>query len=367
MERAAAALLAVDPAAERFEDEDHIELNLDAMQISVYARSAAITVPYWFEGADAERVMARAFEYARVLAETCGYTVWDPQTESVVEDGSDAAAAGSIMSQISGQLDEFAARRSVRGGRSGVDGGCDHQRHPSPARRARPAAGLRGAPAAGRRDPARRRPDRAVGAGRARGARPAGPRRARERRLGRAAGAAAADPDRRARATPASPWSTTAAPRRAGSSGCGAASRTPTPSSSATRTCRCTRSATASRSSTRVADRAPPRAEPHDGHRHHRRRPARVPARRARLRGWRRGPAVVRRGPRACAGGRRRPAAHPQPRRLALERQPRLVAERHGHPRAAAGDLHPHDHAAGPRDPARAAAAAPAPCPCGRT
>jgi hypothetical protein len=108
MQRAAEALLAVDPSAERADGDGWIEINSEAMQVSLYAREAAISIPYW--GGDADAVMARAFEYARVLVQTLGYTVWDPQTGSVVDlDAPDRDSAASIFSDISGRMDEIAA------------------------------------------------------------------------------------------------------------------------------------------------------------------------------------------------------------------------------------------------------------------
>lgn len=115
MERAAEALLALDPSAERFEDEGCIELTAaDAIQVSLYPRSAGITVPYWYEDSEADAVMERVFAYARVLSGTLGYTVWDAQTETVVEPGTaDRSAATEILGDISGRMDEIAqpARR----------------------------------------------------------------------------------------------------------------------------------------------------------------------------------------------------------------------------------------------------------------
>jgi hypothetical protein len=114
MERAAAALMALDPSAERIDLEHDIEINADTVQISLFAREAGISVPYWYEGAEADAVMDRVFAYARVLAETLGYTVWDPQTATVVEAGAaDRGAATEILSDISGRMDEIAqpARR----------------------------------------------------------------------------------------------------------------------------------------------------------------------------------------------------------------------------------------------------------------
>ena len=58
--------------------------------------------------------MERVFAYARVLSGTLGYTVWDAQTETVVEPGTaDRSAATEILGDISGRMDEIAqpARR----------------------------------------------------------------------------------------------------------------------------------------------------------------------------------------------------------------------------------------------------------------
>ena len=85
MERAAAALLEIDPSAERFEDEKVIEITGEATQVLLFAREAGITIPYWFEGDEADVALDRAFAYARVIADTLGYTIWDPQTETVVD------------------------------------------------------------------------------------------------------------------------------------------------------------------------------------------------------------------------------------------------------------------------------------------
>jgi hypothetical protein len=85
MERTAAALMEIDPSVERFEDDEAIELTGEAIQVSLFAREAGITIPYWFEGDEADAVLARAHAYARVIADTLGYTIFDPQTGEVVD------------------------------------------------------------------------------------------------------------------------------------------------------------------------------------------------------------------------------------------------------------------------------------------
>jgi hypothetical protein len=100
MERLGEAVLAVDPSAERHDGDDFIEIDTeDAIQVSLYANEAGISVPYWYEGEQAEAVMARVFEYAAVLREIGGYTVYDPQTGEVVEGpaGRHSYAAGVEM------------------------------------------------------------------------------------------------------------------------------------------------------------------------------------------------------------------------------------------------------------------------------
>jgi|tagenome__1003787_1003787.scaffolds.fasta_scaffold20117585_2 hypothetical protein len=91
MERLASAVAALDPSAERYDGDDVIEFTTDAIQVSLFAREAAITMPYWFDGAEAEQQLARMTAYAQVLREHGGYTVIDPQTEEVVGDTAIAA------------------------------------------------------------------------------------------------------------------------------------------------------------------------------------------------------------------------------------------------------------------------------------
>jgi hypothetical protein len=94
MERLAQAVAEVDPRAERFDGDDFVEFTRDAIQVSLYARESGITIPYWFDGKQADAMLERAMAYARVLAQQGGYTVYDPQTGEVVETGDIGAARG---------------------------------------------------------------------------------------------------------------------------------------------------------------------------------------------------------------------------------------------------------------------------------
>ena len=104
MERLAAALLEREPAAIREDLGDgSIEIVAEPMTIGLYARSAGIELPYWFDGDDAAAMLERAYGCAEVLGAVGGYTVFDPQTEEVV-----SGAPGE------------AARRGYEGGRRAV-------------------------------------------------------------------------------------------------------------------------------------------------------------------------------------------------------------------------------------------------------
>ena len=110
MERLADALLELDPAAERTDLSDVIELDTPALQVHVYADQAAITIPYHHEGAAADAAMDRAFAYARVLATDGGYTVLDPQTEEIVEPGGlDRSQATRVYAETSAMVAGMAA------------------------------------------------------------------------------------------------------------------------------------------------------------------------------------------------------------------------------------------------------------------
>jgi hypothetical protein len=98
MERLADALTEVDPNAERFDGGDLIELTGEAVQVSVFATSAGLSVPYWFDEAEADPVLERALEYARVLREAGGYTIYDPQLGETLDDDSSARLLGESYS-----------------------------------------------------------------------------------------------------------------------------------------------------------------------------------------------------------------------------------------------------------------------------
>ena len=68
---------------------DHIELNTPegdlATQITIFENNVTITVPYWYSGDKAIEVFNKISEYAKVIRQTVGYYVYDPQTDKVFD------------------------------------------------------------------------------------------------------------------------------------------------------------------------------------------------------------------------------------------------------------------------------------------
>ncbi|MBK7398437.1 MAG: hypothetical protein IPJ34_19615 [Myxococcales bacterium] len=64
------------------EDAFEFDTNDDrcAVQLVLGADGASITVPYWYDAAQAEAVFARVLGYLRVLGEAGNHHVYDPQT-----------------------------------------------------------------------------------------------------------------------------------------------------------------------------------------------------------------------------------------------------------------------------------------------
>lgn len=76
------------PAFELFESASVLELSdLESgsgIQISLFAKSGAIALPYWHDSGDAAARLARISSYLKILHEEGGFVAYDPQTERVV-------------------------------------------------------------------------------------------------------------------------------------------------------------------------------------------------------------------------------------------------------------------------------------------
>jgi hypothetical protein len=67
----------------------HIELNTPegdlAIQITVFDNNVSITVPYWYSGEKAKEVFDKIYTYTKIIRETAGYFVYDPQIDKVFD------------------------------------------------------------------------------------------------------------------------------------------------------------------------------------------------------------------------------------------------------------------------------------------
>jgi hypothetical protein len=85
MDRIASAIQAEAPGLTRFDGSGFVQLDGDRLQAHVYHDEVTLTVPYWFDGEDAEQALDAALACAQVLRRA-GFTVEDPQTGRPVDD-----------------------------------------------------------------------------------------------------------------------------------------------------------------------------------------------------------------------------------------------------------------------------------------
>lgn len=68
---------------------DHIEINTPeedaAVRLIVYDNHVFITVPYWYQGEDAKQLFKDIKSYIKIIRETAGFFVQDPQTGQVFD------------------------------------------------------------------------------------------------------------------------------------------------------------------------------------------------------------------------------------------------------------------------------------------
>lgn len=76
----------IEEAKNRF---DHIELNTPdgdlAIQMTVYDNHVYINVPYWYKGEQARELFQYLISYIKIISETAGYFVFDPQIGEVFD------------------------------------------------------------------------------------------------------------------------------------------------------------------------------------------------------------------------------------------------------------------------------------------
>lgn len=96
---------------------DHIEINHPegdlALQITVYDNHVFLTVPYWYQGHDAEKLFQRIEAYVKIIRDTAGYFVYDPQTGQVFDPTEIRFDGLNKYLSVSGRLDEMVNPQSA--------------------------------------------------------------------------------------------------------------------------------------------------------------------------------------------------------------------------------------------------------------
>ncbi len=76
-------VLSIGVNAESKEDTDHIELGSGegkpAIQIEIFLDNVGLSIPYWYTGTEVDSVFETVSASLRVIGETAGYFVYDPQ------------------------------------------------------------------------------------------------------------------------------------------------------------------------------------------------------------------------------------------------------------------------------------------------
>lgn len=86
----------------------------DGISIWLYARTVAVSFPYWHDGAARDAVWARVGGYCRALEDAFGFRTFDPQRDAVVDWEANARAAADAYAR--GR--EVVARIQARADRS---------------------------------------------------------------------------------------------------------------------------------------------------------------------------------------------------------------------------------------------------------
>jgi hypothetical protein len=85
----------------------HVELNPPegdlAIQLEVHDDHVFITIPYWYQGNEADRVFSQCSKYLQVIRKAVGFLAYDPQTDTAFDP------------QTTGQLDYKGYEETVKG------------------------------------------------------------------------------------------------------------------------------------------------------------------------------------------------------------------------------------------------------------
>lgn len=100
--------ITVDEAKKAF---SHIELNTPecdlATQITIFDNNVSIIVPYWYSGDKAREVFNKISEYAKIIRQTAGYFVYDPQIDKVFDPLSENIFGLDVYQNMTDQVEKM--------------------------------------------------------------------------------------------------------------------------------------------------------------------------------------------------------------------------------------------------------------------
>ena len=90
---------------------DHIELTPSegdlAIQLTVFDNHVHINSPYWYQGDQAKKLFTEITSYIKVIRDTAGYYVYDPQTGEVFDPAKDSFDGLAKYLSVSEHMDEI--------------------------------------------------------------------------------------------------------------------------------------------------------------------------------------------------------------------------------------------------------------------
>ncbi len=98
----------IDEAKKEF---SHIELNTPegdlATQITIFDDNVSFTIPYWYSGNNATEVFNKISDYTKIIRQTAGYFVYDPQTDKAFDPLTENLFGLDIYQNMTGQVEKM--------------------------------------------------------------------------------------------------------------------------------------------------------------------------------------------------------------------------------------------------------------------
>lgn len=106
--------ITIDEAKKAF---SHIELNTPegdlATQITIFDNNVSITVPYCYSGDKAREVFDKIYDYTKVIRQTAGYFVYDPQIDKVFDPLTENIFGLDVYQSMTGQVKKMKTEQTT--------------------------------------------------------------------------------------------------------------------------------------------------------------------------------------------------------------------------------------------------------------